>query len=244
MLLTEGESTVKTKPRTIVVTGANRGLGLETCRQLAALGHRVVLTSRDTAKGQTAAEQLRRQGGNVVYHPLDVTSADSIRQLRDFVVHEFGAAEGLVNNAALYLDEGRDVLDVEIETYRLTLETNTIGPLMLCQAFVPLMVRQNYGRVVNVSSGAGQIASMAGDTPSYRLSKLALNGLTRMLADSVKGANVLVNAVCPGWVRTDMGGPFAPVSVEAGADTIVWLATLPDGGPSGGFFRDRKPIEW
>jgi NAD(P)-dependent dehydrogenase (short-subunit alcohol dehydrogenase family) len=126
-----------------------------------------------------------------------VTSADSIRQLRDFVVREFGASDGLVNNAALYLDEGRHVLNVEMETYRLTREANTIGPLMLCQAFVPLMVRQNYGRVVDVSSGAGQIASMVGDTPLYRLSKLALNGFTRMLADSVRGTNVLVNAVCP-----------------------------------------------
>lgn len=237
-------TTAKMKPRTVIVTGANRGLGFETCRQLAALGRRVVLTSRNTAKGQMAADQLQRQGGDVAYHPLDVTSADSIHQLRDFVVREFGAADGLVNNAALYLDEGRDVLDVDMEVYRLTLETNTLGPLMLCQAFVPLMVRQNYGRVVNVSSGAGQRASMAGDTPAYRLSKLALNGLTWMLADSVKGTNVLVNAVCPGWVRTDMGGPFAPVSVEAGADSIVWAATLPDGGPTGGFFRGRKPIEW
>jgi NAD(P)-dependent dehydrogenase (short-subunit alcohol dehydrogenase family) len=131
-----------------------------------------------------------------------------------------------------------------MEVYRMTVETNLFGPLRLCQAFVPLMVQKNYGRVVNVSSGAGQITSMGRNTPSYRLSKLALNGLTLMLADSVRGSNVLVNAVCPGWVRTDMGGSSAPVSVEQGADTIVWLATLPDGGPQGGFFRRRQRIEW
>jgi NAD(P)-dependent dehydrogenase (short-subunit alcohol dehydrogenase family) len=124
------------------------------------------------------------------------------------------------------------------------METNFFGPLGLCQALVPLMVRQGYGRVVNVSSEAGQMASITDDTPAYRLSKLALNGLTRMVAEAVKGHNVLVNAVCPGWVRTEMGGPFAPVSVEAGAETIVWLATLPDGGPHGGFFRNRQQIEW
>ena len=115
---------------------------------------------------------------------------------------------------------------------------------MLCQEIVPGMLERGYGRVVNVSSGAGQISSMVDDTPSYRLSKLALNGLTLMLADAVRGSNVLVNAVCPGWVRTEMGGPAAPRSIEQGADSIVWLATLPDGGRSGGFFRDRALIPW
>jgi NAD(P)-dependent dehydrogenase (short-subunit alcohol dehydrogenase family) len=124
------------------------------------------------------------------------------------------------------------------------METNFFGPLALRQAFIPLMIQQNYGRVVNVSSGAGQLESMVPNTPSYRLSKLALNGLTLMLAARVRNSNVLINAVCPGWVRTDMGGPHAPVSMEAGSDTIVWLATLPDGGPRGGFFRRRKRIDW
>ncbi len=231
------------KPLTVVVTGGNRGLGFETCRQLAQLGHRVVLTSRHEARGQQAAAQLRSHG-EIIYHPLDVTRADSITALRDDIVREFGTADVLVNNAAIYLDEGRDVLGVEIEVYRLTLDTNLFGPLMLCQAFVPVMVEQNFGRVVNVSSGSGQIRSMDSDTPSYRLSKLALNGLTLMIADSVKRYNVLVNAVDPGWVRTDMGGAAAPRSVTQGAETIVWLATLPNNGPHGGLFRDRKRIDW
>ncbi len=230
--------------RVAVVTGANRGLGFETCRQLAQQGYQVVLTSRDEAKGEAAAEKLRRAGGSIVYHPLDVTSAESISRLCAFVVREFGRADVLVNNAALYLDEGRDVLDVELEVFRTTLETNVYGPLLLCQQFVPLMLKQNYGRVVNVSSGSGQLADMGSDTPAYGMSKTALNALTLMLARRVRGRNILVNAVCPGWVRTEMGGPYAPRSVEEGADTIVWLATLPDGGPNGGFFRDRQPIEW
>jgi NAD(P)-dependent dehydrogenase (short-subunit alcohol dehydrogenase family) len=173
-----------------------------------------------------------------------VTNAESIQALHTFILKEFGAADVLVNNAAIYPDEGRQVLDVEMDIYRLTMETNLFGPLMLCKAFLPQMIQNNYGRVVNVSSGAGQIASMGRNTPSYRLSKLALNGLTLMLADAVRGSNVLVNAVCPGWVRTDMGGRSAPVSVEQGADTIVWLATLPEGGPQGGFFRRRQKIAW
>jgi NAD(P)-dependent dehydrogenase (short-subunit alcohol dehydrogenase family) len=227
-----------------IVTGANRGLGLETCRQLAQQGYQMVLTSRDEVKGQAAARALRDAGGQVVYHPLEVTSQESVTQLRDFVVGVFGRADVLVNNAALYLDEGRDVLDVELAVFRATIETNVYGPIMLSQAFVPLMLRQNYGRVVNVSSGGGQMASMSSDTPAYSMSKTALNALTLMLADRVKRKNILVNAVCPGWVRTDMGGPYASRSVEEGADTIVWLATLPDGGPNGGFFRDRARIEW
>jgi NAD(P)-dependent dehydrogenase (short-subunit alcohol dehydrogenase family) len=152
-----------------------------------------------------------------------------------------------VNNAAAYLDEGVSVLDVELDTVRATMENNLYGPLLLCQALVPGMIRRGYGRVVNVSSGAGQLSSMADYAPSYSISKAGLNALTRMVADAARSAgakNVLVNAVDPGWVRTDMGGAGAPRSVEQGVDTIVWLATLPDGGPTGGFFHDRKPIPW
>jgi NAD(P)-dependent dehydrogenase (short-subunit alcohol dehydrogenase family) len=204
----------------------------------------VILTSRKVNQGLEATEQLKREGGDVVFRPLDVTSHRHIMDLKHYLTRYFGGADVLVNNAAVYPDEGRSVLEVERDVYRGALDSNLIGPLMLCQALIPGMVERGYGRVVNVSSGSGQIASMVDDTPSYRLSKLALNGLTLMLADAVRGRNVLVNAVCPGWVRTDMGGASAPRSVEQGADGIVWLATLPDGGPSGGFFRDRVAIPW
>jgi NAD(P)-dependent dehydrogenase (short-subunit alcohol dehydrogenase family) len=228
----------------MIVTGANRGVGLEVCRQLAQLGCHVILTSRAESKGLAAVEGLNRQGYGVTYHQLDVTDRDSIHHLRDDIARDFGAVHGLINNAAVLPDQFGRILKVDLDQFRIALETNSIGPLALCQAFIPMMLQQNYGRIVNVSSGAGQIENMVNDMPAYRLSKIALNGLTLMLADGLRGTNVLVNAACPGWVRTDMGGPNADRDVETAADGIIWLATLPDGSPSGGFFRDRKPLEW
>lgn len=229
---------------TAIVTGANRGLGLETCRQLAALGVRVILTSRDPAQGEAAQARLRAQGLSVLYRPLDVTDADQIAALAAFVQSEFGRLDVLVNNAGVFLDpmQNASVFQAELDTLRTTMETNLYGPLRLCQTLIPLM--QGRGRVVNVSSGMGQLSDMNGGCPGYRTSKTALNALTRILADELKATQIKVNSLCPGWVRTDMGGPQAERSVEQGAETIVWLATLPDDGPSGGFFRDKKPIPW
>jgi NAD(P)-dependent dehydrogenase (short-subunit alcohol dehydrogenase family) len=232
-----------------VVTGANRGLGLETCRQLAQRGLRVILTSRDPARGQAALDGLRAKGLDITFHQLDVTDAGSVDRLREFILSEYGRVDVLVNNAGVFLDpiDGSDpsassVFRSDIDTVRTTMETNLYGPLRLCQALIPLM--QGSGRVVNVSSGMGQLSEMNGGCPGYRFSKTALNALTRILADELQNTRIKVNSVCPGWVRTDMGGPNATRSVEAGAATIVWLATLDDDGPSGGFFRDREPIPW
>jgi NAD(P)-dependent dehydrogenase (short-subunit alcohol dehydrogenase family) len=153
----------------------------------------------------------------------------------------------LVNNAGVLLDmeaAGDSLFDARLETFEQTFETNVWGPLLLSQTLIPAMKERGYGRVVNVSSGMGQLSDMGSGSPAYRLSKTALNALTRILAHELRSTNVLVNAVCPGWVRTDMGGPAAPRTPQQGADTITWLATLPDDGPSGGFFRDRKPIPW
>jgi NAD(P)-dependent dehydrogenase (short-subunit alcohol dehydrogenase family) len=241
--------------RVAVVTGANRGLGLETCRQLAARGLTVVLTSRDADKGEQAAERLRSEGLSVRAHNLDVTQPEQVSELARFVEHEHGRVDVLVNNAGVALDPSDEgpsdggtnaasVLKARLSVLRATMETNVYGPLLLCQALVPLMRSNGYGRIVNVSSGMGQLSEMNGRWPAYRFSKVSLNALTRILADELAGTNILVNSVCPGWVRTDMGGPGATRSVQQGADTIVWLATLPDGSPSGGFFRDRKPIPW
>ena len=230
-----------------VVTGAYRGLGLETCRQLAARRHTVILTARREREGRAAAERLRAEGLDVAFHLLDVTDEQSIAQLAAFVRDTFGRLDVLVNNAGIFPDptpgSGREsVFDARLETVRRGLETNTLAPLRLCQALIPLM--RGRGRVVNVSSGMGQLSEMNGGCPGYRLSKTALNALTRILADELGATGIKVNSVCPGWVRTDMGGPEATLSVEEGAAGILWAATLPDDGPSGGFFRNREPIPW
>jgi NAD(P)-dependent dehydrogenase (short-subunit alcohol dehydrogenase family) len=230
--------------RIAVVSGANRGIGFEICRQLARLGIHVILTSRDEALGEKARNRLGAAALELDYHQLDVTSPESMGRLRDYVRDGYGRLDILVNNAAVYLDDRSSLLRMKMGIYDITLDTNLRGPLLLCQSLLPLMKKHNYGRVVNVSSGAGQMAEMGSGWPAYRISKAGLNALTLILADELRGSNVLVNAVCPGWVRTDMGGPHADRSIEEGADTAVWLATLADGGPTGGFFRDRKPIPW
>ncbi|MEZ0333393.1 MAG: SDR family oxidoreductase [Gemmatimonadales bacterium] len=226
------------------MTGGNRGIGLEVCRRLGALGYRVLLGGRNRELAEAAASSLRQGGAQVLARILDVTDAGSIRDVAEAVEKEFGGADVLVNNAAVLLSESGDVLDVPLDDFRQSMESNAYGPLLLCQALMPGMLQRGYGRVVNVSSGAGQLASMSDYAPPYSVSKTALNALTRLLSYAGRNRNVLVNAVDPGWVRTDMGGPSAPRSVERGADTIVWCATLPDGGPTGGFFHDRRAIAW
>lgn len=231
--------------RIVVVTGGNRGIGFEICRQLAKRGLHVVLTARSAAKGRAAAAVLRDEGLEVEPRQLDVTSARSIKALAAHLNKRHGRLDVLVNNAGVLLDpRGSRLLDSKVNTYRDTLETNLFGPLMLCQALVPLMRKNGYGRIVNLSSRLGQLSDMGTGTPAYRISKTALNALTRTLAAELRDTNILVNSMCPGWVKTDMGGPKAPRTPEEAADTAVWLATLPDGGPSGGFFRDRQPLPW
>jgi NAD(P)-dependent dehydrogenase (short-subunit alcohol dehydrogenase family) len=204
----------------------------------------VLLAGRHRDLAEAAADRLRQEGAEVLAHVLDVTDAGSIHELAAVIEKELGGTDVLVNNAAVLLGEDDGVLRAPIDDFRRSMETNVWGPLQLCQALMPGMLRQRYGRVVNVSSGAGQLATMSGYAPPYAVSKTALNALTRLLAHEGRNRNVLVNAVDPGWVRTDMGGRSAPRSAEQGADTIVWCATLPDGGPTGGFFHDRRPIEW
>jgi NAD(P)-dependent dehydrogenase (short-subunit alcohol dehydrogenase family) len=231
--------------RVALVTGANRGLGLETARQLLAKGLSVVLAGRDAAALDRAhrslPEQDQRRARTV---QMDVTSVESINAAQQSVTRQVGSVDVLVNNAAILLGENDDVLSLESDDYRRTFATNLFGVIEVCRAFVPGMASAGYGRVVNVSSGAGQLSTMSTYAPAYSMSKAALNALTRILAQTYRADGVLVNAVDPGWVRTDMGGPSAPRSLPEGADTIVWLATLPDDGPTGGFFRDRRPIGW
>jgi NAD(P)-dependent dehydrogenase (short-subunit alcohol dehydrogenase family) len=227
-----------------LVTGGNRGIGLETCRQLATRGVNVLLASRDPDRGAAAVEALARDGLTLVQCTLDVTQPEDIKLALEFVQSTCGRLDVLVNNAGVYLDEQTSILDLSQTDFRLTMETNFYGPLSLCRAFAPLMRRQRYGRIVNVSSGYGALSEMGAGAPAYSISKAALNALTCVLADELRGGDIKVNAACPGWVHTDMGGPAAPRTPAEGADTIVWLATLPARGPSGGFFRDRRRIAW
>lgn len=235
-----------------VVTGGNRGIGLEICRQLASNKNiRVILTSRDEEKGKHSCDLLEEDGLIVNYLPLDVNDPESIQQLASKIQKELGRCDILVNNAGIFPDTQDasaggwpSVFDTRIDTMRKAMETNVYGPMLLCQAIVPLMKKNNYGRIVNMSSGMGQLTHMNGGCPAYRLSKTSLNALTCVLADELKNTNIKVNCMCPGWVKTDMGGANATRELPEGADTAVWLATLDDNGPSGGYFRDRKPFEW
>lgn len=230
--------------RFALVTGGNRGIGLETCRQLAARGLNVILASRDPDRGAASVEALAQEGLTLIQHTLDVTRPEEIEAALEFVQSTCGCLEVLVNNAGIYLDQQASLLDLDLADVRLTMETNFYGPLRLCRAFAPLMRRQQYGRIVNVSSGYGALSEMGAGAPAYSISKAALNALTCILADELRGGDIKVNAACPGWVHTQMGGPEAPRTPAEGADTIVWLATLPARGPSGGFFRDRRRIPW
>ena len=234
----------ETMKRVALVTGANRGIGLEICRQLGAAGYAVVLTARDAERGAKAVRTLCGEGLDARFHALDVASPGDAAEAAAFVERELGRLDALVNNAAVAIDPEAALATVDLDVVRRTLEINLVGALRCCQAFLPLMRRQEYGRIVNVSSGRGSFSKLAAGGPSYRISKTALNALTVILADEVREANILVNAMTPGWVRTRLGGIKAPRSTAEGAETAVWLATLPDDGPRGRFFRDREDFPW
>jgi NAD(P)-dependent dehydrogenase (short-subunit alcohol dehydrogenase family) len=227
--------------RVALVSGGNRGIGLEICRQLAERGYTVVLGSRDEERGREAAEKL---GGDVHARQLDVCDDESVDRLATQIEEEFGRLDVLVNNAGISNDDGQSGVEADLDRVRASLEANLLGAWRLSEAAIPLMRRNNYGRIVNISSGLGALEDMGGGTPGYRVSKTALNALTRILSSELRGTGILVNSICPGWVQTDMGGSNASRSVEEGADTPVWAATLPNNGPTGGFFRNRRPIAW
>ena len=237
--------------RVAVVTGANRGIGFEICRQLAQEGITVILTARDEKKGLAACDQLQREELGVRFYPCDVTHASSIEHLADFLKKEFRRCDILINNAGIFPDtkdtggsQFPSVFHTHPDTINKAMVTNVYGPLLMIQTVVPLMKKNNYGRIVNVSSGMGQLSEMNGGYPGYRISKTSINALTRIVSDELQGTNILINSMCPGWVKTEMGGVNATREVEEGADTAFYLATLPDGGPTGKFFRDHKEIPW
>ena len=227
--------------RVALVSGGNRGIGLEVCRQLAGRGITVVMGSRDEEQGLAAAEGLPH---GVVVRQLDVADLGSVERLSGSVEEDFRRLDILVNNAAISNDEGQRGVDADLDRVKEALEANLFGAWRLCEMAVPLMRRNGYGRVVNVSTGLAALEDMGGGYPGYRVSKTALNALTRILASELRGSGILVNAVNPGWVQTDMGGSGATRPVEEGAEALVWAATLPNNGPTGGFFRDRQPVAW
>lgn len=218
----------------ILVTGGNRGLGRETCRQLAGLGHKVILTARSAETAERAAAEL-----GVDWLPLDVTDVASIGE----AALRISELDVLVNNAAIHYDTWQRAVLADLQVVQEAMETNLYGPWRLVQALLPALRRSTHPRIVNVSSEAASLTSMGGGTPAYNASKAALNALTRMLAAELRSDGFLVNAICPGWVATDMGGPGGRPVTE-GASGIVWAATLPDNGPTGGFFRDSRPLPW
>ncbi|HZG49688.1 MAG TPA: SDR family oxidoreductase [Thermoleophilaceae bacterium] len=222
-----------------LVTGANRGIGRETARQLAAAGHEVIVTARDESKAREAAEAI----GVARALELDVSAPASIGRAAAAVRADPGALDVLVNNAGIGSDFGVPGTAPDFEAIQRALDTNFFGAYRLTIALLPLLRESGHARVVNVSSGMGGIAEMGGWSPGYRVSKAAMNAMTRILASELEDAGVKVNSACPGFVNTDMGAPLgAQKPVEDGGRGVVWLATLPDDGPSGGFFRDGRPI--
>ena len=229
--------------RIAVVTGANRGIGLAIVRQLAQAGMKVIATSRDAEKGRAAGQILAGQG-EIEYETLAVDDEASVRGFAQRVLGKHGRVDVLVNNAGVLADREFDTLTIAPDLMREVFNVNTLGALMMSQALMPGMIERNYGRIVNVSSRAGQVAEQTGNWPAYKISKLALNAMTMQLAQLACEKDVLVNAMCPGWVHTDLGGAEAPRTPDEGADTAVWLAQLPAGSDSGRFFADRKEVSW
>jgi NAD(P)-dependent dehydrogenase (short-subunit alcohol dehydrogenase family) len=243
---------MKELQRIALVTGANRGIGYDISRQLANKNIKVLIGARDEEKGIDARNKLRGDGCDAHYINIDARNPSSIKSSIQHIDTEFKRLDILVNNAGILIDPQINCLDLDLDTLNQTLATNALGPMLLSQASVPLMKRNNFGRIVNMSSTLGSLTDMANPdsdyagvlAPAYRLSKTLLNGITIMVANEVRGTNIRVNSACPGWVRTDMGGNEAPLSPALGAETPVWLATLPDNGPTGGFFREKQPIAW
>ncbi|MGH7602254.1 MAG: SDR family oxidoreductase [bacterium] len=231
-------------PKTALITGANRGIGFEVARQLAEKSFHIFLAARHREAGEKAAAALQTGGAKVSFIALDVSDADSIKRAVQEVAATVNHLDVLVNNAAILEDEHLSVLEIDAESMQKTLKVNTIGPFLVAQASYPLLAKSDFGRVINVSSGAGALSEMGTYSPAYSISKTALNAVTVQLANAFKHKSIAVNSVCPGWVRTDMGGRHAPRSVTQGADTIVWLAIEAPKNLTGKFLRDRKVIPW
>ncbi|QLC90753.1 SDR family oxidoreductase [Priestia megaterium] len=227
-----------------LVTGGNRGIGYEQVKQLAMNGFNVILASRDPEMGHKSAKKLKDSNLDVSFLMMDVNNQESIRKAAITVNERYGRLDVLINNAGVYLDENKKLLGMDPSILEKTMATNFFGVYHVIRSFIPLMEKQGYGRIINVSSEYGAMSEMSyPGVGAYKLSKLALNGLTRLLAAEIKD-DIKINTVDPGWVSTDMGGPSAPRTPKQAAESILWLATIGTSGPSGGFFRDGEPIDW
>lgn len=223
--------------KTIIVTGANRGIGFEICRQLAEQGHDVLLTARSAEKGQKSADEL-----GISFMQLDISSPDSISTFIHQFSAQFDALDVLVNNAGIFSDKDKRASNPVFGDIRSTMETNLLGPWQLIVGLLPMLKKAEDPRVINVSSGLGAMNEMGGGYPAYRLSKVGMNAMTRMFHAEL-GDQLTINSYCPGWVKTDMGGPGATRTLEKGAETGVWLATAAT-IPNGKFLRDKEIIKW
>ncbi len=227
----------------VLVTGANRGLGKKVCEMLASMGAQVILTSRNREEGNWVAREIQAKGQQCFFCHLNLKVEASFQEAFRLVRAEFGRIDVLINNAAIHYDVTNSVIDPDFPMVAETFETNLLNTWKLTTVMLPLLRQSEHGRIVNVSSSAGALHQMGGGTPAYSMTKAGLNVLTIKLAAVLRG-EILVNSVCPGWVRTDMGGPHAPRSLVKGAASIIWAAQLEKGGPTGGFFRDGQPIPW
>ncbi|WP_243556150.1 SDR family NAD(P)-dependent oxidoreductase [Priestia megaterium] len=227
-----------------LVTGGNRGIGYELVRQLAMKGFKVILTSRNSETGHKAVQKLKDSHLDVSFLTMDINNQTSIGQAAAKVSEQYGRLDVLINNAGIYLDKNQKLVDMDPSVLEKTLETNFFGAYHVIRSFMPLMEQQAYGRIINVSSEYGAMSEMSSPgVGAYKLSKLILNGLTQLIA-AERTKDIKINAVDPGWVSSDMGGPSAPRTPQQAASSILWLATIGPGGPSGGFFKDGKQINW
>ncbi|AEN88360.1 MULTISPECIES: SDR family oxidoreductase [Priestia] len=227
-----------------LVTGGNRGIGYELVRQLAMKGFKVILTSRNSETGHKAVQKLKDSHLDVSFLTMDINNQTSIGQAAAKVSEQYGRLDVLINNAGIYLDKNQKLVDMDPSVLEKTLETNFFGAYHVIRSFMPLMEQQAYGRIINVSSEYGAMSEMSSPgVGAYKLSKLILNGLTQLIA-AERTKDIKINAVDPGWVSSDMGGPSAPRTPQQAASSILWLATIGPEGPSGGFFKDGKQINW
>lgn len=230
--------------KTALITGGNRGIGLEVARQLAEKDFHVFVGARNREAGERAAVLLQRDGRRIDFVALDVANEESIHKAVQELTRRTDHLDVLVNNAAILEDEDLSVFEISAAVLQKTLTINTMAPFLIAQAFAPLLMKSEGGRIINVSSGAGSLSEMGTYAPAYSISKAALNAVTVQLSAALRSRGIAVNSVCPGWVRTVMGGRHAPRSVEVGAETIVWLASQAPQNLTGQFLRDRKVIAW